>query len=81
MIDEALARNNLRCKGPWSKRLAVGSHEYVAGFQAELKAGGKGSHVLAEESGFFVCEGLNNYGAYFDYENRAIEQKAGDFQG
>ena len=79
MIEEALARHNLGREERWSKRLAVGRSDFIAGFKSELKARGKRRRVVAEEDGFVVREGLSSYEAYFDPKNRAIEQETGNY--
>lgn len=80
MIEQALSRHALEREERWSESLAVGSRNFVADCQRELKARGKKRRTVAAEDGFILCEGLSAYGADFDPEKRAIGPKPGLFR-
>jgi len=73
--DEAIARNNLGREERWSESLAVGSRDFVAKFQDQLKSRCKSRQLIAEEDGFIIRERLSSYGAVFGPENRPIDPK------
>ena len=70
LIDEAVSQQSLERDCRWTESVAVGSRDFVSGFQEQLKAKGKGRQVIeGQDEEWIVREGLNAYGAVFDPKN------------